>query len=88
MTDEIMDSIRALAKAIHKESGRYVAYSEDMHSTSNDVSVWIQSVGGPTAEFDVFRGSDRPMAGYSTTHEQMRDELAGWLADYRKQEAA
>ena len=85
---EVLEGIRGLAKAIHKESGRYVAYTEDMHSTTHDVSVWIQDKYGPDAEFEVFRGSESPMAGYSVTHERMREELGNWLADYRKEQEA
>lgn len=86
MTSEIIDSIRGLAHAIHRDTGLYTTLAEHRHpdgTAGADVSVQLAS-----GEFVWWRGSTSPIDGYQVALEDMREQMIAWLADSRKEKAA
>lgn len=85
---ELLDSIRGLARTIYAETGQYTTYEEDYHTGDHVwASVAIQRADD-TREFTIFRAACRPSPGYSTTFDQIHEDLIDWIVAHRKQEKA
>lgn len=82
---ELLDSIRGLARAIYAETGWYTSCDESRHASGAIHAV--VSILSAQGDLTIFKGSSSPILDYSVTLEQMRDELAGWLAAARKEAA-
>ena len=77
-TNTTLESIQALARTIHAETGLYVSYTEDMHPSA------IQHQDGDDYWHEWFKGCTRPSKS-ETTLEEMERQLADRLVAYRKQ---
>ena len=84
---EVMATIQGLARTIHDETGLYVSYSEDMHSSARAVTVSIQHRDGDGCWHDWFKGCEKPSRS-EVTLEAMRDELCEYLTKARKAKEA
>lgn len=82
---ELLDSIRELARAIHRDTGLYTTHAEHLHPgevVGADVSVQM-----PDGRFHWWRGSSSPITGHQVEPEDMREQMLVWLAEWRKEKA-
>ena len=83
-TNTTLESIQALARTIHSETGLYVSYTEDMHPSARSATVSIQHRVGDAHWHEWFKGCTAPGKS-ETTLEEMERQLADRLVAYRKQ---
>lgn len=88
-TEELLASIRGLARTIRKETQLPVGYSEKLHcpAAGSPVDVTV-SVRLESGQFQWWHGSENPISDLDTTIEVMHEQMLAWVVARRKEKAA